>query len=87
MLRTRAGCAHATAVSRAGIDEAAGLALEAGTSPDLAPAVLRDDALKIAVEIVDIAERAVDVSVAQNLFAFGKADIVALLVHAVSSLK
>ena len=52
-------------------------------TPGLAPAIFGEQPLKIAIEIVDVVERAVDVGVAQNLFALGKADIVAFLVHGV----
>src|SRR6202044_736175 len=52
-------------------------------APGLAPAIFGEQPLKIAVEVVDVLQRAVDVSVAQNLFTFGKAEIVAFLVHGI----
>src|SRR5262249_45441404 len=41
-------------------------------APGLAPAIFGEDALKIAVEVVDVGQRTVDIGVAQNLLTFGK---------------
>ena len=57
--------------------------LQRFVAPGLAPAIFGEDALKIAIEIVDILQRAVDIGIAQNLAALGHADIVAFLVHGV----
>src|SRR4030095_6962672 len=50
-------------------------------APDLAPAVLREDALEVAVEVVEAVQRAVHIGVAQHLAAHGHALVVSLLVH------
>ena len=50
-------------------------------APGLAPAVLRDDALEVAVEVVDIGHRLVDVFIAGDLAAHLHADVVGFLVH------
>ena len=54
-------------------------------APGLAPAILRDDALEVAVEVVDVRHRLVDVFVAGDLAAHLHADVVGFLVHDVSS--
>src|SRR5712691_3915036 len=52
-------------------------------APGFAPAILGDDALKIAVEVVGALERAVDVLLAEHLAAHGEAAVVGVLVHGV----
>src|ERR1700745_1833743 len=55
-------------------------------APGLAPAIFGQYPLKVAIEIVDVLQRTIDISVAQHLSAFGKADLITFLVHGVSSL-
>src|SRR5688500_11676139 len=50
-------------------------------TPGFAPAVLGDEALKIAVEVVGARERAIDVFVAEHLAAHGEAAIISVLIH------
>src|SRR3954470_19313318 len=50
-------------------------------APGLAPAILRDDALEVAVEVVDVRHRLVDVFVAGDLAAHLHADVVGFLIH------
>src|SRR4051794_12409072 len=50
-------------------------------APGLAPAILGDDALEVAVEVVDALHGAIDIFVAQHLAAHGHAAVVGLLVH------
>ena len=50
-------------------------------APGFAPAVLRDDALEIAVEVVDVRHRLVDIFVARDLAAHLHAGVVGFLVH------
>src|SRR5690242_18887403 len=50
-------------------------------APGLAPAILGDDALEVAVEVVDALHGAIDIIVAQHLAAHGHAAVVGLLVH------
>ena len=69
------------------VEDGALARFECFIAPGLAPAIFGEDALKVAVEVVDVVERAVHIGFAQNLFALGKADVVAFLVHGVSSLK
>src|SRR5216683_5054829 len=52
-------------------------------APGFAPAILGDDALKIAVEVVGALERAVDVLLAEHFSAHGEAAVVGVLVHVV----
>src|SRR5262245_1071403 len=54
---------------------------ERRVAPDLAPAVLREDALEVAVEVVEAVERTIHIGVAQHLAAHGHALVVSLLVH------
>ncbi len=54
-------------------------------TPGLAPAVLCDDALEVAVEVVDVIERAVDIVLAQHRAALGETAVVHVLVHHSSS--
>src|SRR5262249_44109354 len=49
---------------------------ERRVAPGLAPAVLGDQPLEVAIEVVDAFERAVDISVAQHLAAHGHALVV-----------
>jgi hypothetical protein len=56
-------------------------------APNLAPAILGRRPLEIGVEVFDVNERAVHISVAQHLVALGEATIVNLLVHRVFPLK
>src|SRR5262245_48737170 len=53
-------------------------------APRLAPAILGQDALKIAVEVVDIVEGAIDIFVAQHLAPLGQPAVVHRLIHGVS---
>src|SRR6516164_9408283 len=53
-------------------------------APGLAPAVLGHDALKIAVEFIDIGKRAVDIILAKHLAAHCESAIVGWLVHGLS---
>src|ERR1700716_4309706 len=53
--------------------------------PCFAPAILRHDALKIAIEVVGALERAVDIFFAQPLAAHGEAAVMHFLVHGHSS--
>src|SRR5262249_14985816 len=50
-------------------------------APGLAPAIFGQQPLEVAVEIVDVLQRTIDVSLAQHLAALGKADVIAFLVH------
>src|SRR5262245_54417483 len=50
-------------------------------APDLAPAILGQDALEVAVEVVEAVQRAIHISVTQHLAAHGQALVVSLLVH------
>src|SRR5215813_2846179 len=50
-------------------------------APRLAPAILGDNALEIAVEVVNALHGAIDIFVAQHLPAHGHAAVVGLLVH------
>src|SRR5207244_10107149 len=50
-------------------------------APRLAPAILRDDALEVAIEVVGAGERAVDIVLAQYLAPLGKPTVVRCLVH------
>src|SRR5262245_25824278 len=50
-------------------------------APDLAPAVLRQDALEVAVEVIEAIQRAIHIGVTQHLAAHGHAFVVSLLVH------
>src|SRR5205814_10595941 len=50
-------------------------------APGLAPAILCDDALEVAVEVVGIRGLAVDIVVAERIAADGHPAIVGLLVH------
>src|SRR5262249_29832663 len=54
---------------------------ERRVGPDLAPAVLSEDTLEVAVEVVETIERAVHIGVTQHLAAHGQAFVVSLLVH------
>src|SRR5882757_248362 len=56
-------------------------------APGLAPAILGDDALEVAVEVVDALHGAIDVSFAQHLAAHDHAAVVGLLVHGSLSLE
>src|SRR5262245_24723454 len=53
-------------------------------APGLAPAILGQDALEVAVEVVDVVERAVDIFVAQHLAPLGQPAVVRCLIHVVS---
>src|SRR5262245_14772748 len=53
-------------------------------APGLAPAILGQDALKIAVEIVNVVERAVNILVAQHPAPLGQPAVVHCLIHVVS---
>ena len=59
--------------------------LERIVAPGLAPAILGDDALEIAVEIVGALERAIDIVLAQHLAADGEAAVIGTLIHVHSS--
>ena len=48
--------------------------LQRFVAPGLAPAIFGEDALEIAIEIVDVLHRAVDIGVAQNLAAHRHAE-------------
>src|SRR5882757_5886669 len=54
-------------------------------APGLAPTILGDDALEIAVEVVDVVERAINVLLAEHRTALGEAAVVGVLVHHSSS--
>src|SRR3954471_14622413 len=54
-------------------------------APGFAPAILRDDALEVAVEIVRALERAIDIFFAEHLAAHGETAVVHFLVHGQSS--
>src|SRR4029079_4913267 len=51
-------------------------------APGLAPAILRDDTLEVAIEVVDVRHRLVDVFIAGDLAAHLHACVVGFLVHA-----
>src|ERR1700745_2186098 len=51
-------------------------------APGLAPAIFGQQSLKVAIEVVDVLQRTIDISLAQHLAALGKADLIAFLVHA-----
>ena len=50
-------------------------------APRLAPAVLRDDALEVAVEVGEVRHRLVDIFIARDLAAHLHAGVVNLLIH------
>src|SRR5262249_14888866 len=54
-------------------------------TPRFAPAVLGNNALKVAVKIVGALERSVDVVLTQHLAAHGKPAVISILVHGYSS--
>jgi hypothetical protein len=71
--------------NHAQVVQAALLVGQNGTRPHFAPAVLRHQALKIAIEVVGVGRRLVDVLVAKHLPAHGHTLVVKRLVgHGVS---
>src|SRR4051812_11409039 len=50
-------------------------------APGLAPAILRDDTLEVAIEVVGVRHRLIDVFIAGDLAAHLHADVVGFLVH------
>src|ERR1700722_2605099 len=56
-------------------------------APNFAPTIFRRQPLEIAVEVIEVLERAVHICVAQHLTALGETAVVKLLVHDASSFK
>src|ERR1700684_2867829 len=50
-------------------------------APNFAPTIFRRQPLEIAVEIIEVLERAVDIRIAQHLTALGETAFVELFIH------